>query len=101
MPVPERHVLVCTGSDCRKRGGKKTCKAFKAALEQAGLKRAVRVVAVDCLDQCGHGPMALVYPDGVWYAKLQAEEVKEVVERHLAAGKPVSAKLYRRAHAKK
>lgn len=96
--LPQRHVFVCTGSDCKKRGGKKLCKALKDALRDRGMKRDARVVEVDCLEQCGHGPLALVYPDGVWYADVQAEDAEEVVDRHLTAGKPVTEKLYRRAH---
>jgi len=98
MPVPERHVFVCTGDDCRKQGGKKLCKAFKEVLDDRGLKRRIKVLEVDCFDQCASAPVAIVYPDATWYAKLDAEDVEEVVDRHLIAGKPVTAKLYRRAH---
>lgn len=98
MPVPERHILVCTGEHCRRRGGKKLCKAFRGALEEAGQKRTVGVLAVDCLDQCGHGPLAVVYPDRVWYAGLREEDAQEIVDRHITAGKPVTACLHRRVH---
>ena len=98
MPIPERHVFVCTGEDCRKRGGKKLCKAFKEVLDDRGLKRRIKVLEVDCFDQCAHAPVALVYPDAIWYANLQEGDVAEVVDRHLTAGKPVTEKLYRRAH---
>ncbi len=98
MAIPERHVFVCTGDDCRKRGGKKLCKAFKEALDEAGLKRNVKVMEVDCFGQCGSAPIAIVYPDATWYAGLEAEEAQQVVDQHLVAGKPVTARLYRRAH---
>jgi (2Fe-2S) ferredoxin len=98
MPIPEKHVLVCTGDDCRKRGGRKLCRAFKEALAEAGLKRRVKVVEVDCFDQCAHGPIALVYPDAVWYAHLEAGEAEEVVRVHLVSGRPLARRLYRRAH---
>lgn len=96
--VPERHILVCTADHCCKRGGKKLCKAFKEALDDRGLKRQVKVLEVDCLGQCGQGPMAVVYPDAVWYAGLEAKKAEEVVDQHLIAGKPVTADLYRKAH---
>ena len=98
MPIPDRHVFVCTGDDCRKRGGKKLCKALKEGLGEAGLKRQVKVMEVDCFDQCAHGPIALVYPDRVWYAGLREDDAPEVVDQHLVAGKPLTARLYRRAH---
>jgi NADP-reducing hydrogenase subunit HndC len=98
MPIPERHIFVCTGDDCRKHGGKKLCKAFKEVLDERGLKRRIKVMEVDCLDQCANAPMALIYPDATWYAKLHEADVEEVVDRHLTAGKPVTEKLYRRVH---
>jgi (2Fe-2S) ferredoxin len=98
MPIPEKHVLVCTSSDCRKRGGRKVCKAFRRLIEEAGLKRRVRVVEIDCFHQCAHGPMALVYPDATWYAGLSVKDVEQVVEQHLEKGEPVTEKLYGRAH---
>ena len=98
MPLHERHIFVCTGDDCRKRGGKRVCKAFKEALDAADLKRRVKVMEVDCFDQCAHGPMAIIYPDATWYAGLEPADAEEVVDQHLVAGKAVTAQLYRRAH---
>ena len=98
MAIPERHVLVCTGDHCRKRGGKKVCKALKEILDDRGLKRQIKVLEVDCFDQCAHGCMAIVYPDATWYANLNEDDLEEVVDRHLIAGKPVTANLYRRVH---
>jgi (2Fe-2S) ferredoxin len=98
MPVPEKHILVCTDSDCRKRGGRKVCKAFKRALDEHDLKRRIKVLEIECFDQCAHGPMVVVYPDAVWYAGMREADVERVVEEHLEKGEPVREKLYRRAH---
>ena len=98
MPIPERHVFVCTGDHCRKRGGKKLCKAFKEVLDDRGMKRQVKVMEVDCFDQCAHGPIAIVYPDATWYADLKPDDAEHGVGQRLTARKPVTAKLYRRAH---
>jgi (2Fe-2S) ferredoxin len=98
MPLPERHLLICTGDDCRKHGGKKLCKAFKEAIDDRGLKRRIKVMEVDCFDQCAHGPIALLYPDAIWYAGLSTRDAETIVDQHLAGGTPVAAKLYRRAH---
>lgn len=98
MALPDRHIFVCTADHCCKRGAKKTCKALKETLDDRGLKRKIKVLEVDCLNCCGDGPMAIVYPDATWYAGLEAKDVEDVVDRHLIAGKPVTAKLYRKAH---
>ncbi len=100
MPIPDRHILVCSGDDCRKRGSKKLCKALKEALDDRGLKRTTKVLEIDCFDQCAHGPIVLVYPDATWYSGVKEADVETVVERHLVGGEPVKEKLYRRAHKK-
>ena len=99
--VPEKHVFVCTGGDCRKSGGKKVCKAFRDALRECGGRRSARVIEVDCLEQCGQGPMALVYPDGYWYAGLSEKDARDVALCHLTEGRPVRSKLYKKAHPQK
>ena len=49
----------------------------------------VRVNRAGCLGRCSEGPVAVVYPDAVWYTYVDAEDVKEIVEPHLRDGKPV------------
>ena len=49
----------------------------------------VRVNMAGCLDRCGFGPVAVVYPDGVWYHLESKRDVDEVIESHLVGGKVV------------
>ena len=42
-----------------------------------------------CLDQCEHGPTVVVYPDAVWYGRVTAADVDEIIESHIVNGKPV------------
>ena len=89
----ESHVLVCTGSDCRKRGAKETRKAIKSEVRSEGLLNEVRLDTVGCLGLCKHGPNAIVYdgvePKGTWYLGLEESDAPEVVEQHLKNGEPV------------
>jgi (2Fe-2S) ferredoxin len=91
----DAHVLVCGGSDCKKRGSKDIRKALKSELRGRGMVGDVRVDSVDCLGLCKHGPNAVVYPGGVWYLGLREENVPEVVERHLGGGEPVEGLVAR------
>ncbi|GEM_PF-353390 len=98
----ERHLFVCTsGEYCPHVDGDSPTihAAFKAAVAQAGLRGKVRVNNSGCLDQCGHGPNAVVYPEGVWYSHLTLEDVPEIVESHLKNGKPVERLMYHPAKA--
>ncbi len=73
---------------------KKIHKAIKEQVAKAGLKGRVRVNHSGCLDQCGHGPNVVVYPEGVWYSHLTVEDVPEIIEDHLIGGRPVERLRY-------
>lgn len=94
----EKHVFVCTsGKYCPEVDGDGlgVHAALKHQVAAAGLKNRVRVNHSGCMDQCGHGPMVVVYPETVWYAGVQPEDVEEIVREHLVGGRPVERLRYR------
>lgn len=95
-----RHAFVCTNSDsCALDGGERLQKTLKESLRASGLKESLRVNKSGCLGQCGHGPMMVVYPEGVWYAHLTDAEAQRVWQEHLVEGRPVEELVYRTQHA--
>jgi (2Fe-2S) ferredoxin len=46
----------------------------------------VRVNKAGCLDRCAGGPVAVVYPEGVWYTFVDASDIDDIVESHLKNG---------------
>jgi (2Fe-2S) ferredoxin len=97
MSVYERHVFVCTrGEWCPSVDGDGlgVHAALKAAVRSADLAGRIRVNHSGCFSQCGHGPMAVVYPEGVWYAALTPADAREIVESHLLGGQPVERLRY-------
>lgn len=91
------HIFFC----CNQREGGRTCCNDKSAtalrdyckgrIKQLGLagKGQVRVNMSGCLDRCEEGPIAVVYPEGVWYRYADQRDIDEIVERHLVNGQVV------------
>lgn len=53
----------------------------------------VRVNKAGCLDRCAAGPVAVVYPEGVWYSYVDTADIDEIVDAHLKNGKVVERLL--------
>jgi (2Fe-2S) ferredoxin len=98
MPSFQRHVFVCVNERapdhprgcCKARGGEEVRTRLKRELTARGLKDAVRANNAGCLDQCEHGVTVVVYPEQVWYGGVTAEDVAEIVDRHIVGGEYVT-----------
>ena len=53
----------------------------------------VRVNKAGCLDRCAGGPVAVVYPQGVWYTFVDQADIDDIVDSHLIGGKVVERLL--------
>ena len=100
-PYYERHIFFCLNE---RKNGEACCAdhqaqaAFdrcKQQVKEAGLAGPgkVRVNKAGCLDRCAAGPVAVVYPEGVWYTYVDADDVDEIVESHLKNGQVVTRLL--------
>ncbi len=97
QPIWPRHVFVCTSGSWgpgEDGDGLGVHARLKALVAEAGLKATTRVNHSGCFDQCGHGPMVVVYPEGVWYWGVQPDDVDEIVREHLIGGRPVERLRY-------
>ena len=93
--IYKKHVFVCTtGKTCSEQHADEVMDAMRAEIAKRGLKKEIRINKAGCMDQCGNGPMAVVYPEGVWYAHLSREDAEQIVEEHLVGGNPVERCLY-------
>jgi NADH-quinone oxidoreductase subunit F/NADP-reducing hydrogenase subunit HndC len=96
----KHHVFVCNGKSCSAVGSAEVKAAFERELEAKGLRQGKaskgrnpmgEIVLTDCgsVGFCSIGTAVLVYPEGVWYAQVTAEDVHEIVEEHLQNGRVV------------
>jgi (2Fe-2S) ferredoxin len=90
------HIFVCThGPWCSHDGDTEgIVKRLKQAVNAAGLRGQVRVNRAGCFNQCGHGPLVVVYPQDHWYAGFAPDDAADLVEAELVRGQPLTRLLY-------
>ncbi len=90
-----RHAFVCVfGKTCSREGAEDVLDAMKDAVKDAGLRDRVRVNKAGCMGQCGNGPMVAVYPDDVWYGRVDRWMARRIAQEHLVGGRPVEGFRY-------
>jgi (2Fe-2S) ferredoxin len=75
---------------CDPNGSEALRNAFKKELKNAGFGQLARANHAGCLDQCEHGPIVVVYPQGIWYGNVTVEDVPRIVARTLVGGEILS-----------
>jgi (2Fe-2S) ferredoxin len=97
----KHHIFFCLNQRdngeacCRDHAAQEGFDRCKSRVKAAGLNGpgGVRVNKAGCLDRCAGGPVAVVYPQGVWYTYVDADDIDEIVETHLVGGKVVERLL--------
>lgn len=97
----KHHVFFCLNqrdngeASCAQYGAQQAFDHCKAKVKSEGLAGPgkVRVNKAGCLDRCAGGPVAVVYPEGVWYSYVDLKDIDEIVESHLKNGEVVERLL--------
>lgn len=95
-PVYRVHVFCCVNErpethwrgSCGGKRSRQLCD-FMCRLGMAiGVKR-IRINHAGCMNVCEHGPVMVIYPEGVWYKFETEDDVAEILRSHVVAGRPV------------
>jgi sirohydrochlorin ferrochelatase/(2Fe-2S) ferredoxin len=88
-----KHVLVCVNTECVAQGSAALVAGLRQKLKNRELELTIQTTKTSCLRRCGDGPLLVVYPDGVWYRRVGAGDLDEIIEQHLEKGRPVGRLL--------
>lgn len=95
MKPYKKHIFVCTGKSCLAKGSEEVLKRLREKIDEDGLK-GIKTSKGGCFGVCKETednaklcPVVAVYPEGVWYERVDVSNIDEIVDEHIKKEKIV------------
>lgn len=85
----EKQIFVCTNdcagekASCGDQRGQDVFRALRTIAKERGLHPRIRVAQAKCLGKCNMGVNVMIYPDNVWHANVNLENVSDIADKYL------------------
>jgi len=88
-------ITICGGTGCRAQGSENLRDAFEREIKKRAWEKICKIKMSGCHGFCEMGPIVLINPGDIFYVKVKAEDVSEIIEKTIIKGQYIERLCYK------